>query len=231
MTEDRKPEAGYTKTPAAICWLDVETTGLDPECDVLLEVAMVITDAQLNELTRAQVTIRHDRRVLAALIERPERPHEIVALIYSMHEANGLLNECCSNLAVSLQEAQKRLVKAVRDALARTPNPPEEGEKPFVLIGGCSPNFDRTFVSRYMPQLADVFHYRLIDATCLRFALDKWGSQQLPEKDKRHRALPDAEAALNLARRTKSFYVQAGRVLNGDGTLRVQLDRQQPVAL
>jgi len=199
-----------------IAWLDVETTGLDIERDLLLEVALIVTSGNLRELARESMVIAHTAEEIEAAFSLPGRD---ATYVRQMHTDNGLLEACQGPWAVSLEEADDRLfhllgVEAQGCKGSRFP------------IGGCSVWLDRCMVRRDLPQLHEMIHARTVDASCLKVALVNWGGvdpKRAPQKaSSAHRALADTEAAVKLARTMKLHLQRARRAIGQEGEFAVQ---------
>ncbi|GAB3178137.1 oligoribonuclease [Nesterenkonia halophila] len=155
-------------------WIDCEMTGLDPDSDVLLEVAALVTDTELNILgDGVDVVIRPDDGALEAMGDFVRR----------MHRSSGLLDELDSGMTV--EEAQRRVLDYVRTWV------PEAGVAP---LAGNSVHADKAFLRLAMPELVDHLHYRIIDVSTIKELASRWHPQareDAPEKTGNHRALGD----------------------------------------
>ena len=160
-------------------WIDVESSGLDPEAGVLLEVAVVATtaEAEYRELAHQSWVVLHT--------EEPPMAPEVQA----MHTANGLLHEI--PFGIPLSHVHVELVKFVRFF-----GNPAPGREP---IAGSSVHFDQRWLQRHLPAVAALFSHRVFDASTLaRFARDL--GFELPRAEPAHRALADVRASIQLAR-------------------------------
>lgn len=174
-----------------IAWLDVETTGLDPELDALLEVGIIITTDQLEEVANRSVVLPVD--VSSPRLQR--RLHvDNDGIVGKMHTANGLLKEVAYAVG-TVWAAERQMIDLML--------PVSTIEKP--IMGGSSITLDRSFLAIWMPELLEQFHYRSLDVSSLREAARRW----LPElteyepvvsKDANHRVLDDLRASIELAR-------------------------------
>ncbi len=169
-------------------WLDIETTGLDPRTDHLLEVAVVATDPTAPEYTEVSAT---------SWVIRPSAPDWRDALdttVLQMHTANGLLADVQSARAVSLEQAEADLV-----AWLSYFGNPAPGREP---IAGSSPHFDAGWLAVHMPVARRYFGRRVFCASTLkRFALDHCHVQWPVDLTvAAHRALPDVRYSIATAR-------------------------------
>ncbi len=170
-----------------LVWIDLETTGLDPKGDQILEVACVITDSELNEIEGT----RREWIVTPALLVRVD------LYVLAMHVKNGLF-EAISN-------GRGRAIRVVMDELrdlisAHT----EEGK---ALIAGSTPQFDKAFILENSPAVYDHFNHRVFDVSTLKAAARMWGGY--PEKDPMptaHRALADVLYSIGEAKEIRARY-------------------------
>ena len=157
-----------------IVWIDCEMTGLDIERDALVEVAVVVTDAELNPLdTGLDVVIKPS----------PEAVANMNDFVREMHTKTNLINEWDEGL--SMEDA----TAAVLDYIKRFV--PDSGKAP---LGGNSVGMDRMFLLRDMPALIDHLHYRVIDVSSIKELTKRWFPRvyfAAPEKTGNHRAIGD----------------------------------------
>ena len=162
-----------------IVWVDVETSGLDPRVDNLLEVGMLITDDKLEEVARTSLVIRPPAGW--RLVYKPE--------IIAMHDAgegNGLRAECEAD-GVSYDRGMFTLLSWLDTNL------PEWREEPPPMAGN-SVHFDRAFLRAKMPLLEEAFHYRNLDVSTIKIVNRLWHFAEPWEGGRKiHRALPDLE--------------------------------------
>jgi oligoribonuclease len=170
-----------------IAWLDVETTGNDPDRDLLLEAAVIVTTAGLVELERESCVVRWPARTLAGLGMDP--------VVRDMHTANGLLAECSGDFAVDLDEVDERLFGVI----AR--NVPEGHGG--VHLGGCSVWLDRSMAKRFLPETYSLFLHRDMNVSSIRDFFQAYAGLDPKRARKPHRALADCEDAIKLLRKYK----------------------------
>lgn len=169
-----------------LIWCDVETSGLDPEKDVLLEVGMIVTDDNLVEVARFNIVTDQ------AYWHRITDYHPAVQ---EMHTKNGLWH-LSTHHGVPLWAAEPEVLEFLR---AYTK--PKEAQ-----LAGSMVSFDRAFLRWHMPAVEAHLHYRNLDVTTLNeIARRFWprtheGRPQPAEKDKPHRAMEDIEASLETLR-------------------------------
>jgi oligoribonuclease len=155
-------------------WIDCEMTGLDLGSDLLLEVAALVTDADLNVLGDG-VDV-----VIGATAEELSRMPEVVR---EMHAVSGLTEEVLRS-TVTLAEAEQRVLAYVREHV-------EPGKAPLC---GNSIATDRAFLARDMKELDAHLHYRMVDVSSIKELARRWYPRayfQAPKKDGGHRALGD----------------------------------------
>jgi Oligoribonuclease (3''->5'' exoribonuclease) len=157
-----------------IVWIDCEMTGLDTVNDALVEVAAVVTDAELNVLGGG----------VNVVIAPPEGALERMdPFVVDMHTRSGLITELADG--VSLEEAQRIVLDYVRAWV------PEPGKAP---LAGNTVGMDKAFLERDMPELMAHLHYRVIDVSSLKELARRWFPRiyfASPEKHGGHRALAD----------------------------------------
>jgi oligoribonuclease len=164
--------------PNALVWLDMEMTGLDPERDRILELAMVITNGQLEVTAESAVWAVHQPAdVLAAMDDWNKKTHGKTGLVERVR-------------ASALHEAE--VEAQALDFLRRyVPN----GKSPMCGNSVCQ---DRRFMARYMPKLETWFHYRNLDVSTLKELCKRWTPQVAKgvKKSGRHEALADIHESI-----------------------------------
>ena len=173
-----------------LVWIDGEMTGLDPREDLLLEIAVVVTDAELNELGSFEAVLHQDRNLAVRMMD-PE--------VLRMHTRSGLI----ADLAVTTSETS---IEAVERQLIDFVHLHDAAGAP---AAGSSIAFDRGFLAVVMPDLNDLLHYRSVDVSTVkelgrRFAPEVLASA--PVKERPHRALADVRESIAELR----HYVRAG---------------------
>lgn len=162
-----------------LVWIDCEMTGLNPEIDQLVEIATVVTDAELNVLHPGlDLIIKADASAL-------ENMNDFVT---SMHTTSGLIDEIPDGLP--LAEAEQQTL----DYIAQFVD--ESGTAPLC---GNTIGTDRMFIARYMPGLDHFLHYRNIDVSTIKELAHRWYPRayfQAPAKNGGHRALADIHESI-----------------------------------
>ncbi|WP_375483984.1 oligoribonuclease [uncultured Jatrophihabitans sp.] len=158
-----------------LVWIDCEMTGLDLEHDALIEVAVVVTGADLQPLDDGLDLIIHaDDDVLDGMIP----------FVHDMHANSGLTDQVRAS-TISLAEAEKLVLEYVRKHV------PDARSAPLC---GNSIATDRGFLARDMPELDAYLHYRMVDVSSLKELAKRWYPrvyQSQPKKGLAHRALAD----------------------------------------
>lgn len=158
-----------------LVWADCEMTGLDTANDSLVEIALVVTDSDLNVIGNGiDIVIQESAEKLDAMKD----------VVKKMHEKSGLTKEILSS-NISLVEAEKMCLKYLRG---------------LGIAGGSAPlcgnsiGVDRRFLDKYMPKLDYFLHYRSIDVSSFKELCRRWYPEAFkarPKKLGNHRALDD----------------------------------------
>lgn len=157
-----------------LVWIDCEMTGLDVENDALVEVAVVVTDEDLNIL---------DPGLDLLIKPSAEALNNMSDFVRDMHTASGLLADLENG--ISLQAAEQQVLAYVKRFVPQ----PKRG-----LLAGNSIGTDKMFLERYMPALMGHLHYRVVDVSSLKELAKRWYHrvfEEAPEKQGGHRALAD----------------------------------------
>ena len=155
-------------------WIDLETTGLLPTKDRILEAAMVEADFSDPFRIDPSTVVRG----VVAFTPGPEQPLD--EFIVNMHTKNGLLAECAAS-KVSLAELEQRLMERV---------PVIDDKDQMPTIAGSSIHFDMAFLRVHMPSLARRFSHRLYDVSAIKLYCQSLGMPKF-KKAEAHRALDD----------------------------------------
>ncbi|TYC99477.1 oligoribonuclease [Arthrobacter echini] len=170
-----------------IVWIDCEMTGLDLVHDALIEVAVVVTDAELTVVGEGlDVVIKPPAEALAQMGD----------FVREMHTSSGLLEELDGGM--TMEEAQDRVLDHIQ---ALVPEPRK------AQLAGNSIGTDRNFLARDMPLVIDHLHYRVIDVSTIKELARRWYVRayfQSPAKTGGHRALGDIEDSIRELRYYRS---------------------------
>ncbi len=175
-----------------LVWVDCEMTGLDLHRDALIEIAAIVTDAELNALDGGvEVIIHVDDDVLDTM----------VPFVRDMHAASGL-TDAVRAATVTLGEAEKLVLEYVKSHV---------GDQRTAPLCGNSIATDRGFIARDMPALDEHLHYRMVDVSSIKELAKRWYPrvyQAQPTKGLAHRARDDiGESIRELAYYRSTLFV------------------------
>jgi oligoribonuclease len=162
-----------------LIWIDLEMTGLNVEQDRIIEIATIVTDSSLNVLAEGPVFAIH---------QSDEQLAQMDDWNTKQHHESGLV-ACVKHSQTNEQMAQQATLEFLR---AHVPI----GKSPMC---GNSVWQDRRFLARYMPELEQYFHYRLIDVSTLKELARRWAPSVyngLPQKNPLHRAPDDTRDSI-----------------------------------
>jgi len=156
-----------------LVWLDMEMTGLDPDRDRIIEVAVVVTDAQLNTIAEGPVLVPHQ---VDAVLEAMDNWNK------STHARTGLIDRVKAS-SLSEADAEDRLLAFLAQHIPGKTSP----------MCGNSICQDRRFLARWMPRLEAYFHYRNLDVSTLKELVRRWQPEAMKGlvKEGKHEALAD----------------------------------------
>ena len=171
--------ATLTKSDQNLVWLDCEMSGLDPDKERLLEIAVVITGPQLTPRVEGPVLVIHQSDALLASMDNWNK---------GVHGRSGLIDKV---KASTLDEAQaeEALLAFIKRYVPRSGSP----------MCGNSIGQDRRFLVRYMPKLEAYFHYRNLDVSTLKELAKRWRPEVYAafKKHQRHTALADVHESID----------------------------------
>ena len=137
-----------------LIWIDLEMTGLEPEHDVIIEMATIVTDSDLNILATGPVIAVHQSdALLAGMDEWCTRTHGESGLTQRVRDSQ-----------ISAAEAEAQTIAFLEQWVPKGKSP----------ICGNSIGQDRRFLCRYMPTLEAFFHYRSLDVSTLKILAERW---------------------------------------------------------
>jgi oligoribonuclease len=180
------------KSGQNLVWLDCEMTGLDPEVDRLLEIAIVVTGPNLEPRIEGPVLVIH---------QSDERLNLMDAWNKGTHGASGLVEKV---RASRVTEAQAE--DLILDFLVRYLS---SNESPMC---GNSISQDRRFLVKYMPRLEAFFHYRNLDVSTLKELARRWRPELLAafRKQRRHTALADVHESIDELVHYRQHFLKLG---------------------
>jgi oligoribonuclease (3'-5' exoribonuclease) len=158
-----------------ICWLDIETTGLDPNGGLILELAMALAkDEAPTEI------VARGEWVISAGLDAYDLADDFVK---NMHSENNLWCDCADSYF-----SQEDVEEAAISLLA--------GESDLTIAGASIGNFDLQWLKVHMPQLASCFSHRVLDTSSVRRYLDHCGAAIDWPRGEQHRAMADVNEAI-----------------------------------
>ena len=162
-----------------IVWVDCEMTGLDVAIDEICEIAVIVTDQELNEVDPGlQIVVKPGRKALKNMGE----------FVTNMHTESGLIEEIPNG--VSISKAETQVLEYIKQWIT------EERSAP---LAGNSIGTDRMFLNRQMPNLDSFLHYRNIDVSSIKELTRRWYPRvyfKMPKKTGNHRALADIKESI-----------------------------------
>jgi oligoribonuclease len=163
-----------------LVWIDCEMTGLDLSSDKLIEIAVLVTDADLNILGEGvDVVIHADDAALSSMVD----------VVTQMHTRSGLIDEVRTS-TVDVATAEKAALDYIRQHVKQGKTAP---------LAGNSIATDRGFIARDMPALDSFLHYRMIDVSSIKELCRRWYPRIYygqPAKGLAHRALADIHESI-----------------------------------
>jgi oligoribonuclease len=172
-------ETGDSIVNEPILWIDLETTGLNPEKHHILEVCAIVTDSDLCELGSTSGVVHVQKDIL----------DEMDAWCTKTHTESGLVAECVASTLTTF-DVERRILELIDRNWS-------QGVKP--ILAGSSIHFDRRFISKYMQRLDQRLHYRMLDVSALTEAYRLIFSYEVPPpKLKPHRAAADIRQSIGL---------------------------------
>lgn len=179
--------------PDYLVWIDCEMTGLNPDKDCLVEIAVVITDFELQVVDEGlDIVIKPTESALAGMGD----------FVRNMHTESGLITEFDNG--VSVEQAEAQVLEYVKKYIPAAKAAP---------LAGNTIGTDRMFIAKYMPSLDAHLHYRNIDVSTIKELSKRWYPRayfQAPKKQGGHRALADIlESVAELRYYRETVFVEA----------------------
>lgn len=173
-------------TPAPVAfggmlvWMDLEMTGLDPVRNVIVEIATIVTDDELNIVAEGPDLVINQPEEALAIMEQ---------VVVDMHTRSGLLTAIRES-TVTLEEAGRQTLEFIKAWC------PEARKVPLC---GNSIGMDRRFLAAYLPDIENWLHYRSVDVSSVKELVKRWYPNleaSRPPKQGAHRALDDIRASV-----------------------------------
>ena len=161
-----------------LIWIDLEMTGLEPARDVVIEVATIVTDAELNILAEGPVIAIHQSdEILNGMDDWNTKTHGNSGLVQRVKDST--INEA---------EAERQTIEFLRQYIGKGVSP----------MCGNSVHQDRRFMNKYLPELEAFFHYRNLDVSTLKELARRWAPEKLKGLQKKgtHKALDDIRESI-----------------------------------
>ena len=180
MAGSHEKGADMSNAPAEqLVWIDCEMTGLDIENDGLVEIAVIVTDFDLNPLHPGlSIVMNPGDNALANMGD----------FVREMHETSGLLPEIAGGISVA--DAESAVIHYINQYVPDSRRP---------ILAGNTIGMDRAFIMRYMPQLDARLHYRNLDVSSIKEISRRWFPSAYfcaPQKNGGHRALADIQESI-----------------------------------
>ncbi len=169
---------GRVKT--VLAWMDLEMTGLDPQRHVIVEIATLLTDDELNIIAEGPDLVVHATEEQLALMD---------SVVLDMHSKSGLLDQIRTS-TLTLEEAGAETLAFLRQHFGPRSTP----------LCGNSIGMDRRFLATYLPEIEEYLHYRSVDVSTIKELGRRWYPEQVasaPRKTGSHRALDDIKESIN----------------------------------
>jgi oligoribonuclease len=183
MTEQAKTpspaSATLTKSDQNLVWLDCEMSGLDPEKERLLEIAVVVTNSDLSLRVEGPVLVIHQSDAVLNAMDAWNK---------GTHGKSGLIEKVKAS-ATSEADAEAQILEFLARYVPRNASP----------MCGNTISQDRRFLVKYMPKLEAFFHYRCLDVSTLKELAKRWRPEVYAQfkKQQRHTALADVHESID----------------------------------
>ena len=171
-------------------WVDMEMSGLKPDTDRILEIAMIVTDPELNVIAVAPVIVIHQPDAVLNAMDSWNK---------GTHGKSGLIDKVKAS-TITETVAEQELLDFIRGYVPASKSP----------MCGNTVHQDRRFMQRYMPQLEAFFHYRNIDVSTIKELCRRWNPGIMKGFEKRgaHTALADIEESIEELRFYRQHWIE-----------------------
>ena len=183
-----------------LVWLDLETTGLDPKKGSILEIGVIVTDLELNEIERRSWVLQYSRdSILTSMND----------FVLNMHMSNGLLKKVWATRRLGevvtadfLHRLDVDRAKTILGAHAWIRRATADTEAKDCYLAGSSIHFDRAWLVEHAPEIVETVSYRMVDVSTFRVAFPGLLIDQ-ERGDVTHRALTDLEFSIDQLRQMR----------------------------
>ncbi|RYZ83980.1 MAG: oligoribonuclease [Proteobacteria bacterium] len=167
------------KAQDQLVWIDMEMSGLNPDTDVVLEIAILLTNGELEVTKEGPEIIVSQPKELFETMDNWNKEHHTKSGLWAAVEASK----------VSLKEAEDQIMAFLESNVAAKSSP----------ICGNSIAQDRLFLRKYMPRVNDYLHYRMVDVSSVKELVKRWypKAKSSPSKAGNHRAMDDIRESVN----------------------------------
>ncbi len=192
MTSSKKAQdVNMNNKETNLIWIDLEMTGLLPEKDVIIEIATIVTDKDLNILAEGPALVIHQNdEILIGMDEWNTEHHTASGLVKRVKDSN-----------VSIQQAEQQTIKFLKKYITASTSP----------MCGNTVCQDRRFLYNYMPKLEKFFHYRHIDVSTLKELAVRWKpeAKMIREGESAHLALADIRDSIDELKHYRRTFIRA----------------------
>ncbi len=173
-----------------LIWIDLEMTGLNPETDLIIEIATIITDKDLNILAEGPAIAVHQSDAALSAMDAWNQKH---------HGESGLIDRVRAS-TISALEAERKTIEFLQNWVPENSSP----------MCGNTIGQDRRFLVKYMSKLEAYFHYRSIDVSTLKELAARWapGLKDGFKKQTKHEALADILESIEELRYYREHFIK-----------------------
>ncbi|TXT37261.1 MAG: oligoribonuclease [Comamonadaceae bacterium] len=189
-TNTHTSSAPLAKSDQNLIWLDCEMTGLNPEHERIIEIAVIVTDPLLTQRIEGPVLVIHQSDELLGGMDAWNK---------GTHGKSGLIDKVKASTLTEVEAEQQLLAFLTHYA-----------PKGTVPMCGNSIGQDRRFLAKYMPKLEAFFHYRNLDVSTLKELAKRWAPlvQKSFKKKQRHTALADVHESIDELEHYRTHFIQ-----------------------